>query len=55
MKLEGGTWVDIFGVVFIARLLAVLWGLPPLTLAEAGIWGTTISAFAYSNSQGPKV
>jgi len=54
-KLDGGDWVDLFGLVFIARLLAVLWGLPPLTLAEAGIWGTTIASFAASNIGKPKL
>lgn len=50
---DGGTWVDVFGLVFIIRLLAVLWHFPPLTMAEAGLWGVTIGSFAYSNK--PKI
>lgn len=53
MKIDGGTWVDIFAVVFIVRLLAPLFHLPAMNIAEAGIWGATITSFAYSN-QGPK-
>ena len=54
-SLDGGTWTDIFGVVIILRLLAVLLHFPPLTMAEAGVWGTTISAFAMTNTfGGPK-
>lgn len=53
-NIKGNEWVDLFGVVFIARLLAVLWGFPALTLAEAGIWGTTIASFAATKFGGPK-
>jgi hypothetical protein len=56
-KLEGNEWVDIFGLVFIIRLLAPLFHQPPMNFAEAGVWGATISAFSYSNTNrpGPKV
>lgn len=54
LNFDGGQWVDLFGVVFIIRLMAVLWHFPPLTLAESGMWAATISSFAYSNTQGPK-
>jgi hypothetical protein len=53
-SLDGGSWVDLFGIVIILRLLAVFAHFPPLTLAEAGIWGTTIASFAASNIGGPK-
>jgi hypothetical protein len=52
-SLDGGSWVDLFGLVFILRLLAVLGHFPPLTYPEAGIWAATISAFAYSNPNKP--
>jgi len=53
-SLDGGTWVDLFGAVFIIRLLAPLFHLPAMNLAEAGVWGTTIASFAYSNTGTPK-
>lgn len=53
-SLDGGSWVDLFGIIIILRLLAVLIHFPPLTMAEAGIWGTTICSFAVSNIGGPK-
>jgi len=54
LKIDGGTWVDVFGLVFIIRLLAVLLHMPPVTMAEAGLWGATITSFAYSNTpKGP--
>ena len=53
-KIDGGDWVDIFGIVFIIRLLAPLFHMPPLTYSEAGVWGTTIASFAYSNTGTPK-
>jgi len=54
-KLDGGTWVDMFGVVILIRLILPLFHFPPMTYAEAGIWGTTIASFAYSNTgNGPK-
>lgn len=51
IQLDGGTYVDIFAIVFIARLLAPLWGYKPLTLGEASVWGSTIGAFGYSNNR----
>ncbi len=53
--LKGSDWVDLFGLVFLARLVLVLWHFPPLTMPEASLWAATISAFAYSNTQGPKL
>ena len=53
-SLDGGSWVDLFGLVFLIRLIASLFHCPPLTMAEAGIWGTTIAAFAASNIGKPK-
>lgn len=51
MNVDGGTWVDIFGVVIIARLLAVMKGMPALTPAEASIWAATITSLAYTNGK----
>jgi hypothetical protein len=54
-NIDGGSWVDIFGVVILVRLAAPLFHLPPMNVAEAGVWGTTIAAFAASNIGRPKV
>jgi hypothetical protein len=51
-SLDGGTWVDLFGAVFIIRLLGPVFHLPPMNGSEAGIWMATISSFAYSNNKG---
>ena len=54
-KLEGNEWVDMFGAVILARLIAVFFHVPPLTMNEAGLWSVTISAFAMTNTfGGPK-
>jgi len=52
--LKGSDWVDLFGIVFLIRLIAVLFHFPPLTMAEAGMWASTIASFAYTNTNGPK-
>lgn len=52
-SLDGGSWVDLFGLVFLVRLLGPLFHLPAMNTAEAGVWGATIASFAYSNG-GPK-
>ena len=54
-SLDGGSWVDLFGVVMLVRLIAPLFRFPPMTMAEAGIWGATIASFAATNIGGPKV
>jgi hypothetical protein len=53
-KLDGGEWVDLFGIVMLIRLIAPLFHMPPMTFPEAGIWGTTIASFAASNIGRPK-
>lgn len=53
-EVRGGLYVDIFGVVIVVRLWAVLKGFPPLTAYEAAVWATTVGSLAYSNTQGPK-
>lgn len=53
-SLDGGSWVDLFGVVFLIRLIASLFHCPPLTNAEAGLWMATIASFAATNISGPK-
>lgn len=46
MNVDGGLYVDAMCVVIIVRLLAVLFHFPPLTNAEAGLWGVTVTAFS---------
>jgi hypothetical protein len=54
-SLNGGQFVDLFGVVMLTRLVGVLFHFPPLTMSEAGLWSVTISAFAMTNTfGGPK-
>lgn len=54
LSIDGGLFVDAFAIVFIVRLLAPLKGFPGLNASEAGMWASTIAAFAYSNKGGPK-
>ena len=54
VSIKGGLYIDMFAVVMIARLIGAMFGKPPLTVAEAGLWGATIAAFAYSGTNGPK-
>lgn len=49
MNIKGGTFVDAFAVVMLARLIGPLFHLPPMNGAEAGMWAATISAFAATN------
>lgn len=53
-SLDGGSWVDMFGLVILIRLLAPLFYLPPMNAAEAGIWAATVASFAATNIGGPK-
>jgi len=53
-SLDGGSWVDMFGVVMLVRLLAPLFHLPAMNAAEAGTWAATIASFAATNIGGPK-
>lgn len=52
LAVDGGLYVDAFALVLIVRLLAVLWGYPPVTGPEAGVWASVVSAYAYSNKKG---
>ena len=54
LNFDGGQWVDLFGLVFVIRLLAVFWNFPALSTAEAGMWGVTLASFAYYKTKGPK-
>jgi hypothetical protein len=54
-SLDGGSWVDLFGLVMLVRLIAPLFHLPPMTMAEAGTWGATIASFAATHIGGPKI
>jgi hypothetical protein len=53
-KISGNQWVDVFGMVVLARLIAPLFHLPPMNMAEAGVWSATIASFAATNIGGPK-
>ena len=53
-SLDGGSWVDLFGLVMLVRLIAVMFHFPALSMAEAGLWAATITSFAYSNTNGPR-
>lgn len=53
LSIKGGLYVDLFGLVMVVRLLAVLKGFPPVSGAEAAVWGTTVGSLAYTNG-GPK-
>jgi hypothetical protein len=52
LYLDGGTFVDMFAVVFIIRLLGPLFHMPAMNGSEAGVWAATISSFAFSNNNG---
>lgn len=54
ISVKGGLYVDCFAVIVALRLLAPLKGYPAMTPAEAGIWASTITAFAASVIGGPK-
>lgn len=54
ISVPGGLYVDLFGLVMVARLLAVLKGFPPLSASEAAVWGSTVASLAYSNTGTPK-
>lgn len=47
LSVDGGLYVDAFAIVMLVRLVAVLFGKPPLTIEEAGIWGATIGTYGY--------
>lgn len=46
LNVDGGLYVDAMCIVIIVRLIAVLFNRPPLTNAEAGLWGVTVTAFS---------
>jgi hypothetical protein len=48
-SLDGGSWVDLFGITFLVRLWMPLFHYPPMNGAEAGIWAATIASFAATN------
>ncbi len=51
--IDGDIWMGLLTIVYIYRILAVLWGQPPVTMAEATLYSAAVGAFAYSN-KGPK-
>jgi hypothetical protein len=53
-SLDGGSWVDLFGLAILARLIAPLFHFPPMNAAEAGTWAATIASFSFYNTNGPK-
>ena len=46
LDIKGGTFVDLFAVVFLVRLLGPLWHLPAINIAEATFWSATVESFA---------
>lgn len=54
LSVDGGLYIDAMCLVILLRLLAVLKGYPPMTAAEAGLWGATICTYGYSQRGGPK-
>jgi hypothetical protein len=53
LDIKGGTFVDLFALIFMVRLCGPLWRLPAISIAEATFWASTIGAFAISHG-GPK-
>lgn len=54
LDIDGDVWMGLLTAVYIYRILAVLWGQPAVTVAEATIYSAAVGAFAYSNKGGPK-
>lgn len=54
LDIDGDVWMGLLTALYIYRILAVVWGKAPVTMAEAGIYASAVTAFAYSN-KGPKV
>jgi len=52
LSVDGGLYVDFMCVAVIIRLLAVLWRFPPMSNAEAGLWGVTIATYGYTTKGG---
>lgn len=53
IDLHGDTWLGLFTLFVLVRILAVLKGYPPLTAGESGAYSMCIGAFAYSNKGKP--
>jgi hypothetical protein len=53
LDVKGGTFVDLFALIFMVRLIGPLWHLPAININEATFWSATIAAFAYGHG-GPK-
>lgn len=51
--LHGDTWLGMFTLLILIRIVLVLKGQKPLTVAESTAYSSAIAAFAYSN-KGPK-
>jgi hypothetical protein len=49
LDLHGDTWLGLFTLVVLMRIILVLSGYHALTTAEAATYSTAIAAFAYSN------
>lgn len=49
--IDGDFWMSLWTGAMIWRIVAVLFGHPPVTLAEATAYSTAVSAFAYSNKK----
>lgn len=49
LDVDGDIYMGLLTALFIYRILAVVWGQPPVTTAEAAIYSAAVGAFAYSN------
>lgn len=50
LDIDGDVWMGLFTAFILLRLIGVpLWHWPPLTVSEAGVYASAVSAFAYSN------
>lgn len=49
LDIDGDVWLGLLTALFIYRILAVIWGQPPVTVSEAAIYSAAVGSFAYSN------
>lgn len=49
LDIDGDLWMGLFTLLILIRIYYVLKGYRPLDASEAVVYGTAVSAFAYSN------
>lgn len=49
LDIDGDVWMGLLTAIYAYRIVAVLWGKPPVTVAEATLYSAAVGAFAYSN------